>query len=145
MRAAALIATGLGVGYSPLAPGSLGALWGLALAAVTLGAPWGVKLGVLAAVSAVGIWASERVGRAWGHDHRQIVIDETAGQYLTLLTAPDLSWFLWGFVVFRLADIAKPYPVNLLDEQKGGFYTMADDLAAGVYGVLAMWLLMKVR
>ena len=144
MRAAALIATGLGVGYSPLAPGTLGSLWGLALAGATSGLPWGFKLALLAAITAVGVWASERAGRAWGHDHPQIVIDETAGQDPTLLLAPDWTWFGWGFVLFRLADIVKPFPASWLDDKKGGFYTMADDLAAGLYGLLAMWVLQRI-
>lgn len=144
MKAAALIATGLGVGYSPLAPGSLGSLWGIALTAATLTLPLAVKLAVLALVTAVGIWASERVGRVWGHDHRQIVVDETAGQYLTLLAAPDVTWFAWGFVLFRVADVVKPYPASILDRKKGGFYTMADDLAAGLYGMLALWGLRQI-
>lgn len=143
MKAAALIATGLGVGYSPVAPGTLGSLWGLALAAATLAWPLPAKLALLALVSVVGVWASERVGRQWGHDHRQIVIDETAGQYLTLLLAPGLTWFAWGFVLFRLADVVKPYPASVLDEMKGGFFTMADDLAAGLYGLLALWVLTR--
>ena len=80
MKIAGVIASGLGVGLSPFAPGTLGSLWGVALAFLTWEWPPAAKIGLLVAVSLVGWWASEQAGRMWGHDHPRIVIDEVAGQ-----------------------------------------------------------------
>jgi phosphatidylglycerophosphatase A len=142
---AALVATGFGVGFSPIAPGTFGSMLGVLLAFFTLGQALWIKLLVLALVTAIGIWASELVGRQWGHDHPRIVVDEIAGQYLTLLVAPGWIWFGWGFLFFRLADMTKPYPASVLDRKKGGFFTMADDLMAGLYALVALFALIEIR
>lgn len=145
MKVATAIASGLGVGLSPFAPGTLGSLWGVALSYAAFDWPPAARAAVLVALIAVGIWSSEGAGRAWGHDHPRIVIDEVTGQYITLLAAPSPVWFLWGFVLFRLADIVKPFPANVLDRKKGGVYTMADDGVAGVYGLLVLYLISHLR
>jgi phosphatidylglycerophosphatase A len=145
VKFAGAIASGLGVGLSPFAPGTLGSLWGVALGAATLAWSLPAKAGVLAVLVVVGLWASEQAGREWGHDHPRIVIDEVTGQYLTLFAAPSLAWFLWGFVLFRVADIVKPFPAGALDRREGGWFTMADDLVAGLYGALVLTLMVRLH
>lgn len=146
---AALLATGFGVGLLPGAPGtwaSLAALpfaWGLQ----AWGGPAALAAGVVVA-TAIGIWATGRViGGSVGDDPGQVVIDEIAGQWLTLLFVHlDPMLFLAGFLLFRIADILKPWPVSWADRAVGGALgVMLDDLLAAIYAgavlaVLAWWI-----
>ena len=136
------IATALGAGYSPVAPGTCGTAVTIPLAYALAPLPiWQYGI-VVAAIIAIGIWAAERADRAWGtHDTGRIVIDEVAG-YLVTMTLVDrghLVPLLVGFVVFRLFDIVKPPPIRWLDENlPGGFGVVIDDVAAGVLGMVTM-------
>jgi phosphatidylglycerophosphatase A len=143
------LATWFGAGRLPWAPGTWGSLFALPLAwlLLALGGPW-LLLIAAALVFVLGLWASDRYMKAVGlHDPGAIVIDEVAGQWLTLAIAPlDPLAFLLGFVLFRVADVLKPWPASWLDRRVGGaFGVMIDDVAAAVYagGVLAIviWLL----
>ena len=143
------LATWFGAGRLRWAPGTWGSLAALPLAwlLLALGGPW-LLLIAAALVFVLGLWASDRYMKAVGlHDPGAIVIDEVAGQWLTLAIAPlDPLAFLLGFVLFRVADVLKPWPANWLDRRVGGaFGVMIDDVAAAVYagGVLAIviWLL----
>lgn len=146
LRPADCAATFFGAGLSPLAPGTVGsvaalpAAWGLLM----LGGPW-LLAGAAVIAFAVGTWASEAVVRRTGTDDPGlIVIDEVAGQWLTLVAVPlDPLWFGAGFVLFRLFDIVKPWPASWADRSvKGGFGVMLDDAIAGLY---ALALLAAVR
>jgi phosphatidylglycerophosphatase A len=140
-RLRVLVATAFGVGLAPLVPGTFGSLPGVVLA-WGLGAavgPWGIAAG-LAAVTAAGTWAAEGAIRHFGDkDPRPVVVDEVAGQMLTLLFVP-LTWqvLLAGFLLFRVFDILKPFPAGALERLPGGAGIMADDLAAGIYGNLVL-------
>jgi phosphatidylglycerophosphatase A len=136
---AALIATGCGIGLLRPAPGS----WA-SLAALPCG--WLLMMGfgvsgplVVAAVAfAAGCWASARVAEASGiFDPGFVVIDEIAAQLLILAAAPlDWRFYLAAFLLFRLFDIWKPFPVNWLDRTiKGGIGIMLDDIAAAFYAL----------
>ncbi len=140
-RLASAVATVLGVGHAPIASGTFGSLPGLALAfglGASLG-PWSVAAG-LVVVAAAGTWAADVVSRRLGHpDPSVVVVDEVAGQMLTLLFVP-LTWqvALLGFLSFRVFDILKPFPAGALERLPGGAGIMADDLAAGIYGNLVL-------
>lgn len=140
-----VIATALGAGYSPLAPGTCGtaAAVPLALALATL--PMWQFLAVVLALTAIAIWAADRADRAWGtHDSGRIVIDEVVGYLATVALVDRSHWvpLAVGFVVFRVLDITKPPPIRWLDENlPGGFGVVIDDLAAGVLGMALMVLL----
>lgn len=136
-----LIATSFGAGFSPVAPGTMGTLTAIPLAwALTL-LPWWAFLVATALVSVIGTWAASRFIAATGtHDDQRIVVDEVAGYLVTLLLVPK-TWVNLGlaFFLFRLFDIWKPPPVRQVDEHvMGGFGVMADDLAAGIYGMLVL-------
>jgi phosphatidylglycerophosphatase A len=136
------IATALGAGYSPIAPGTCGTAVTVPLAFALAALPvWQYSL-VLALVIAAGIWAADRADQAWGtHDAQRIVIDEVAGYLITMtFVARDrLVPLLVGFVVFRVFDIVKPPPIRWLDQHvEGGFGVMIDDVAAGVLGMVTM-------
>ena len=141
---AVLVATAGGAGLVPGAPGTYGTAvtvplaWALGRA----GLPW--YLLATAVVTVVGSVAAGVFCRAVGkHDDQRIVVDEVAG-YLVTLAPVAATWpnLIAGFVIFRIFDIWKPFPVRSLDRHvKGGFGVVADDLAAGVYGAAALWLL----
>lgn len=140
---AMLLATWFGSGLLPKAPGTWGSLAAIPFAFVIAQA-----FGSLALIPAalgiflVGWWASNRVSEASGiKDPGMIVIDEVAGQWLTLAAAPP-GWIAWGlgFLLFRAADIVKPWPANWADRAApGGLGVMLDDLLAAVYSGLALW------
>ncbi len=93
---------------------------------------------LLAVISLVGIWASGVAARHFDReDPGQVVIDEVAGQLLTLFaTGVGVSGAVFGFLVFRALDIVKPWPANRFEALPGGLGIMADDLMAGVYGLV---------
>jgi phosphatidylglycerophosphatase A len=146
---ATLIATFFGMGRMKPGPGTWGSLATLLLwAAISRGlpgpavVPGNIALAGLAV--AVGIPAATQVARASGlKDPQFVVIDETAGQLITLIGAP-LAWksFLAGFILFRTFDIVKPWPVRQLEKLPAGTGIVVDDVAAGLYGLAVMQLLL---
>ncbi len=134
MRAATAVASGLGLGRAPAAPGTVASA-----AAVLLGAgllawsPWALALAALAATLG-GIWAIRAAAAA--DDPGWVVIDEVAGQWITLLALPRPAalWLLAGFVLFRLLDITKPGPVGWADRRHDPLGVMLDDVIAGGIG-----------
>lgn len=141
-RPSGWIASMGGIGLLPAVPGT----WASA-ATLPLGwliALWSGPWGLIAAAFAVfvlGVFASSRVIRQIETDDPSvIVIDEMAGQLLTLAFAP-LTWpaYLAAFVAFRFFDMVKVWPASLVDrEVGGGFGAMADDMVAGLYGMLVI-------
>jgi len=146
MRARLLIATGLGVGYAPLAPGTAGSLLGLALHALLYlaGGPLAAVGGALAA-AVLGFWAAGAAERHFGRrDPGQVVIDEVAGQMLTLAFLPlTAGTAAAGFLLFRLLDILKPFPARRLEALPGASGIMADDLMVGLYANLLLQALVR--
>lgn len=140
-----LIATWFGAGHLPRIPGTWGSLAALPFAWAIAAAGGPVALAIAAAVAlAVGLWAAGVVERAHGaKDPGKIVIDEVAGQWLTLVpVAPDPLLYAIGFVLFRIADIWKPWPANWCDRAlKGGPGVMLDDIVAGAYAGVALYLI----
>lgn len=143
---AALLATWFGVGLLPWAPGTWGSLAALPLvwlAHVYLGI-WGVAGGALV-LFVIGWWAAAvYVGRSSNPDPGPVVIDEVAGQFLALtpvaLAEPDIGLYILGFLLFRAADIGKPWPASWADQRvKGGFGVMLDDGFAALYVALLLY------
>lgn len=138
-----LLATWFGSGLLPKIPGTWGSAAALPFAWVIAwyGGPWALLAGAAAAF-AVGVWAADVYGKHSGiKDAGPIVIDEVAGQWLTLVPfAPDpLTWII-GFFLFRAADIAKPWPASWADRDlKGGLGVMLDDIFAAIYAGIALW------
>ena len=143
---ACLLATWFGAGRLPRAPGTWASLAALPFAAALdwLGGPWLMLLAALA-VFGLGVWASDRYMAAYGlHDPAAIVVDEVVGQWLTLALLPLTPIaYLLGFVLFRLADMVKPWPAAWIDRTvAGGVGVMLDDVVAGIYaGGIALLLL----
>lgn len=135
------LAFGFGAGGMPRAPGTWGTLVGLPFVLLWASLPlWGQGL-VLVASIVFGVWLCGKVARELGvHDHEGIVWDEMVGIWLTCFLLPaEPLWLALGFVVFRVMDIAKPWPISWVDRHvHGGFGIMLDDVLAGVaaWGVM---------
>jgi len=153
LAAARLVASFGGCGFARRAPGTVGSLAALPFGLALLRAP--VLLApAVAAASAGGLWATQRAGG--GADHGWIVIDEVAGQWLTMLglvalpglpapRGPKRLWFTAGaFALFRLFDITKPGPIGRIDRRHDAWGVMGDDLAAGLAGALVLLVLRGV-
>jgi phosphatidylglycerophosphatase A len=146
---ASVVATFFGAGRMKPGPGTWGSLatvlvW--AMVSHLLPTQWILPLNIFLAalVIALGIPAATRVARASGlKDPQFIVIDETAGQLITLIGAP-LAWksFLAGFILFRAFDIVKPFPLRQLEKLPEGTGIVVDDVAAGLYALAVMQLLL---
>jgi len=139
------LATWGGMGLLPWAPGSFASLAALPLAWLLMaaGGIW-LLLAATLAVFVIGIWAAERYMAAVGiHDPTAVVIDEIPGQWLTLAVVPlDPLAYAIGFVLFRVCDVLKPWPVSWLDRRvSGGFGVMIDDIGAALYAGGALWLI----
>ncbi len=140
------IAIWFGCGLWPWGPGTAGSLAALGMAALLHHyhdwTPW--MFGLLGvAILPIGVWAANQEARARGViDPTQVVVDEVAGQWITLAGISVLNWKSWlgAFLLFRLLDIWKPQPVRRLESLHGGLGIMADDAMAGVYaaGVLLL-------
>lgn len=138
---AVAVGTGLGAGFSPIAPGTAGSALGVLLYVPLAAAGLPAVAAAACALLPAGVWAAGRLGKRYGaHDHGRIVVDEIVGQLVALATFPATpGWLLAGFLAFRLFDITKPFPARRIDRQwrsAGG--VMADDLVAGLYANLAL-------
>ena len=139
-RLASVVATGLGSGYSPVAPGTAGSAVGLLLFWPLRGLAWPWQLAAVAILSVVGALAAGRVAGKLGlEDPGLVVVDEVAGQWLAFVALPfNPATAAVGFLAFRARDIMKPWPARDLERLHGGWGIMADDLAAGIYAHLLL-------
>jgi phosphatidylglycerophosphatase A len=151
---AVFVATAGGAGLGPWAPGTWGTLVGIPIAYFTRDWPISVRLGLWAGLLAIGTWSAEVFDRTMqSTDNQNIVIDEVVGMGITSWTVTTsmagltgfgyIQWLV-AFLLFRTFDVWKPYPIRLLDRWSktatgmSGFGVMADDVLAGVYGLLVM-------
>ncbi|HEY2934790.1 MAG TPA: phosphatidylglycerophosphatase A [Acidobacteriota bacterium] len=141
----------MGLGLSPIAPGTLGSLLGLALAypVQRLSAGGFIAAYVLEGfiLVALGVISSNWIcRRLQKEDPSEAVIDEVAAQFLVTALAPARPWhILASFLLFRFFDIAKIFPANRAERLPGGWGVMADDLvaaayAAATYRILLLWI-----
>lgn len=138
-RLGLLIATAGGVGYIPFAPGTFGSMAGVAIWAVLPASPL-VQIIAIVGLFSLGSWGGTVAEHHFGRtDPSQVVVDEVVGMLITLLWNP-VGWkgALAGFLLFRVADIVKPYPANRLEQLHGGVGVMADDAMAAVYANVAL-------
>ncbi len=141
------IALWFGAGKLPRAPGTWGSLAALPFAWLIVeatGTPLSLLLAALVLLP-IGVWASAlHSERTNTHDAGEIVVDEVAGQWIALAVAPlsPLGWIL-AFVLFRIFDIVKPWPISWIDQRvSGGWGIMLDDIVAGLFAAVCVWVLM---
>jgi phosphatidylglycerophosphatase A len=131
-----MLATGFGVGYSPIAPGTMGTLLSIPIYLFLSQIPSPLYELTLLTFFFLASWISEQAQKYWAtKDDQRIVIDEMMGFLITMLWIPRTIFFIsMGFILFRFFDILKPFPIRRLEKRwKGGFGVVLDDVAAGVY------------
>lgn len=146
MKPSYLLATWFGCGLAPAAPGTAGSVAAIVIAVLLNGfLGWGRW--EFLALAAVLVWPSIRASTetataASSKDPQIVVVDEVLGQWVTLAGAPVLNWKSWvlAFCLFRLFDITKPFPVRRLEALPAGLGIVADDLGAGIYAALVLFL-----
>lgn len=137
------LAFGLGSGAAPVAPGTFGTLAALLLYLVFPDMSTTAYLALLSVGFLAGVWICGKTSRDLGvHDHGGIVWDEFIGFWLTMFMAPPgLLWPVLGFLLFRLFDIVKPWPIGWVDKHvHGGFGIMIDDVLAGLMALFCLQL-----
>lgn len=142
------LAFGFGSGLAPWAPGTAGTLVAVFLEWPLRSQGFEVRLLVAVLLFATGVWICGESSRRLGvHDHGGIVWDEIAGYFLTMLLAPSgWVWSVLGFVLFRLFDIFKPWPIREIDHRLGGgLGIMVDDTVAAVFAGLILWGLVQLH
>ena len=137
------LSLGLGSGLLPFAPGTAGTLLAVLIYIPLATLPlWGY-IAVLILGSLLGVYLCQKTTDRLGvKDHPAIVWDEFLGYWVTMLLAPEgWEWILVGFILFRLFDIWKPWPISVIDHKvKGGLGIMLDDLLAGAYALVILQL-----
>jgi phosphatidylglycerophosphatase A len=142
-----VLATGFGVGYSPVAPGTLGTLIAIPVYYFLSAIPSPIYEITLIGFFFLSVWISENAEIFFGKkDDQRIVIDEMMGFLITMLWVPKTILFVTiGFFLFRLFDILKPFPIRRLERGlKGGFGVVLDDVIAGVYVNIILHLVGRI-
>ena len=139
---ARLITSCLGCGFLRPGPGTMGSLFGVGVYAWLLAdLPLSGRVLAAAVATVVGVWASTAVARQLGDgDPSEVVVDELAGTWIALLGTTNPWGWLVAFLAFRVFDIAKPFPVNTAEGLPEGWGIMADDVVAGFYALLVVWI-----
>ena len=136
-----LLAFGFGSGFAPKAPGTAGTLLAVLIHLILVNLPPWIHGTIIFAAFFIGIWICGRTAEYLGvHDHEGIVWDEFVGYWVMMFMVPsNWLWVSFGFVLFRILDIFKPWPISVVDRQVGGgLGIMLDDLLAGVMGAVCI-------
>ena len=135
-----LFGTALGVGLFPVAPATMASLVALAVyAPLPLSGSSPGFLALVAGSLVIGPWACGSLSTAEDPDPKRAVWDEVAGVWLTCLFLPKtLPWLAAAFLLFRVLDVLKPWPIRRFERLPGGYGIMADDVAAGVVGAAVL-------
>lgn len=137
------LAFGYGLGKMPFAPGTFGSLLGILYFWLMQPLGWGLYIFITILATAFGVWLCDKVSNDLGvHDHSGIVWDEVVGILLTFLYAPPTCGvIIVGFLLFRLFDVWKPWPIRYVDNSiKGGLGIMLDDVLAA----LPAWFFLQI-
>jgi phosphatidylglycerophosphatase A len=142
------MATFFGIGYFPLAPGTLTSLIVVLMYKFFLHQlSWPIHLLVFLGVFLAGTIASDRMSAKWKtEDPQKVVIDEAAGQYLALFQLSASWWpLLLSFLLFRLFDILKPFPIRRIESFPRGWGIMLDDFVAALYAGIIVYVYLILR
>ena len=138
-----LLALGFGAGLARFAPGTVGTAVGVALYLALQSLPLTGYLVIVAVLFGVGVWLCQQTAISLGvQDDPAIVWDEIVGYLITMIGAPaGYGWIALGFLLFRVFDVTKPWPVGMVDNKiKGGVGIMLDDALAGLYACIILVL-----
>ena len=143
------ISLGFGSGLMPKAPGTYGSLAALPFCMLLVYIPWQVQVAVAVLMFFLGLYSSSVSEIAMGmYDNSAIVIDEFDGMFISIICFPSVWYYaVLAFVLFRIFDILKPFPISMLDKRiGGGLGVMLDDVLAGLFAlacahvIFAIWL-----
>jgi phosphatidylglycerophosphatase A len=142
-KAIRFLASGFGSGLLPIAPGTFGTLAGIPICLLCLPLSWILRLVVVLALFALSVYITRRAEEIYQKkDDQRIVIDEIIGFQVTMLPVTITALHLCaGFVLFRIFDIWKPFPINNLQRLPGGWGIVLDDVGAGIYAGASLLLL----
>jgi phosphatidylglycerophosphatase A len=152
MKLHKIIASGLGSGFAPIAPGTAGSVLGILLfyslnyllesMNTEAGLILSINLFVIIFMLFVGVYAIKKVHKVWEHDAPQIVIDEIVGVWIAVYAMPfKWQYYLYALLLFRFFDILKPLFIKRLDQMKNDWSVMLDDVLAGIYSLIVIQLL----
>jgi phosphatidylglycerophosphatase A len=136
------LATGFGSGLSPFAPGTAGTLVGVLICLLCMPMPPILRLLFVLTFLALSFYVAGQAEKIYQKkDDQRIVIDEIIGFQVTMLpVAINVLYLCVGFVLFRIFDILKPFPIANLQRLPGGWGVVADDVGAGIYAGAVLWL-----
>lgn len=141
------IACGFGVGLSPIMPGTCGTLVGVIFYLMLVQLPFTIFIGAIIIMNIAGIYLCGKTNRDFNTlDHPAAVWDEIAAFPIVMIAVPT-TWYyiLIGFILFRIFDIAKPFPISWLDKNiHGGIGVMLDDIAAAIFSWLILMLIVWI-
>ena len=138
--------TGIGIGLAPFAPATWASLVGVLIYGFSPLDQDSIGFFLLCGIGfLIGIWACQTLITETNHDPKRAVWDEFAGMWVTCLFLPKtFVWLTLAFVVFRILDIWKPWPIRKFEALPGGLGIMADDVAAGVVGAVGLNVVYRV-
>lgn len=141
------LASGLGLGYAPLIPGTFGTLLGVLVYFFLGQTRWWIALLGIIIIFFISVWSSHQAERIlFTRDPQVVTIDEVIGYLITMFSFP-VTWkyLLAGFILFRIADIVKPWPASYFDRiSQRGFAVVMDDVIAGIYANLCLQIFREV-
>ncbi len=135
------IAFGFGSGAVPFAPGTFGTLMAIPFYFTMQSLSHSLYLLLTIIITLASMWLCHRVAKEINvHDHSGMCLDEIVGYLVTMYAAPHgLAWIIAGFLLFRLFDIWKPWPIRYIDEHaSGGIGIILDDVLAGIYSLIIL-------
>jgi len=141
------LAFGFGSGLSRIIPGTMGTLAAVPVYFALAQCPLWLYLLLVLVSAFCGVWLCDQASKILGvHDHGGIVWDEFVGFWITMICIPATwQWIVAGFVLFRIFDMLKPWPISWLDKHvHGGFGIMVDDIAAGFCSLACLHVAMLV-
>lgn len=152
MKLYRIIASGLGTGFVPFAPGTVGSMLGIILIYlfnyllnslnIEIWLVLVLNLLVIIFTLLIGVYSIKKVHKIWEHDASQIVIDEIVGVWIAIYAMPfEWQYYLYALILFRFFDIAKPLFIRRLDKMKGDWSVMIDDVLAGIYSLVVIQVL----
>ena len=137
-----LFGSGFFSGYIPIAPGTFGSLVALAIYLIPGFENPTILLTLISLFSIMGVYTGNKFEKVYGKDPAQCTIDEMVGMWITLLFIPKYIWYiLIAFIIWRILDIIKPFPANIVEKIKGGWGIMLDDIVAGIYSLILVHII----
>ena len=138
------LALGAGSGLAPKAPGTFGTLAAIPIF-LLMPKSLPIYIAIVLFLFALGVWLCDTCANNLGvHDHPAIVFDEWVGYLITMIAAPRSLWIIaLGFVLFRLFDVLKPWPISVADKRmSGGFGIIVDDVIAGLFAAISLHIIL---